>query len=105
MLDSSGEITPRRPRRADVADFVNGDDVIARIPGEHAGQLYRVLGFDQLVDQGGRGRKPHAPLLPAGRHTQARQEMGLAGAAVADEHDRLGAGDVATVGEVAELTR
>ena len=75
----------------DVADLVNGDQVIPRPAGEHAGELHRVLRFDQLIDQRGGGREPDPPLLPTGRDAQAREQMGLAGPTVADQHDGLGA--------------
>ena len=89
----------------DVADLVNGDQVIPRPSGEHAGELHRVLGFDQLIDQRGGGGEAHPPLLPTGRHAQAREQMGLAGPTVADQHDGLGAVNVAAVGELADLGR
>jgi hypothetical protein len=64
-----------------------------------------MLGFDQLIDQRRGGGKPDPPFLPTGGDAQARQEMGLPGATVADQHDRLGARDVAAVGELADLGR
>ena len=89
----------------DVAHLVNRDHVIPRPPGEHAGELHRVLRLDQLVDQRGGGSEPHAPFLPTRRHAEAGEEMGLAGPTIADEHDRFGALDVTPVGERANLRR
>ena len=62
-----------------------------------------MLGLDQFVDQCRGGGESHPPLLPAGRHHQSGEQMGFAGAAVADEDDRFGFGDVVALGQFMDL--
>jgi hypothetical protein len=52
-----------------------------------------MLGLDHLVDQRGDG-EAHPAFLAAGGHRQAGQQMGLAGAVIADKDDRLRPRDV-----------
>jgi hypothetical protein len=53
-----------------------------------------MLGFDHFIDQPSGSGETHAALLPAGGDGQAGQQMGFAGARVADKNDRLGVRDV-----------
>jgi hypothetical protein len=89
----------------DVADLVDGDDVVARPARQHPPQLELLLGLDQLVDQRRGGGEAHPPSLAAGGDAQGRQQVGLTSAAIADKYDRLGAFDVAALGQLAQLRR
>jgi hypothetical protein len=62
-----------------------------------------MLGFDHFIDQAGGSGEAHAALLLAGGDGQAGQQMGFAGATVADKNDRLGFGDVIAPGEFMNL--
>ena len=73
----------------DVAELVEQQEVQAAVAADHPGQRPLVGGFDELVDQGGGGDVADPAALFAGRQAQAGQQVGLAGAAVAEEHDRL----------------
>jgi hypothetical protein len=52
--------------------------------------LQLMLGLDQFVDQRRGGREADPAFLPAGRHRQHGQQVGLAGAAVPYTDDGLG---------------
>src|SRR5206468_5657442 len=56
-----------------------------------------------LVDQGGGGDVADPAALLAGGQAQADQQVGLAGAAVAEQHDRVAFVQVGTRGQVREL--
>jgi hypothetical protein len=62
-----------------------------------------MLGFDHFIDQPGSRGEAYAALLPARGDGQAGQQMGLAGAAVADKNDRLRFGDVVALGQFMDL--
>src|SRR5438132_886106 len=64
-----------------------------------------MLGLHQFVDQTGRGGKSYPPLLPACRYAESSEQMGLAGAAFADEKEGFGPINVAAFGQVAHFCR
>jgi hypothetical protein len=64
---------------------------------QHAPQLQLVFGLDQFVHPGGRRPQSHAALLLADCHAETREQVRLVGATLADEHDWLGAFEVASV--------
>jgi hypothetical protein len=86
----------------DVAEFVEAEQVEPPVAADHAGQLPFVGGFDELVHElcGGDVADPAA--LLAGREAEADQQMGLAGAAVAEQHHGFAGVQVVPGGQVAE---
>jgi hypothetical protein len=64
-----------------------------------------MLGLDQFVDQCRGGSESDPSLLPAGRHHEPGEQMGFAGATVADQDDRFGLGDVVALGQFMDLLR
>jgi hypothetical protein len=82
--------------QGDVADLVDGDQVVARPAGQDPSELELLLGLDQLVDQvGGRG-ETDPPLLAAGRDAEGGQEVGLDGVKRMPSSVGLHAADAAT---------
>src|ERR1700675_196018 len=62
-----------------------------------------MLSLHQLVDQTGGGGKSYSPTLPACRHAESSEQMGLAGAAFANKQYWFGPIDVAAFGQVAHF--
>jgi hypothetical protein len=61
----------------DVADLVDGDQVVARPAGQDPTELELLLGLDQFVDQVGGGGEADPPLLAAGSDAEGSQQVGL----------------------------
>jgi hypothetical protein len=83
----------------DVAELIEDQEVEAGVEGDDAGQGALVGGFDEFVDElGGRDVADPAALL-AGGEPEADEQVGLAGAGVAEQDDRLAGVQVSVGGE------
>src|SRR5262249_14852112 len=82
--------------------LVQEQEVQAAVAADDAGQRPLVGGFDELVDQGGGGDVADPAALLAGGQAQADQQVGLAGAGVAEQHDRLALVQVGAGGQAGE---
>jgi hypothetical protein len=73
----------------EIAQFVDAEQVDASVAGDGLGQLFLVGGLDELVDglRGERIADPEPGHRGSGAETD--QEMGLAGAEVTDQAQRL----------------
>ena len=82
-----------------VAEFVDAEQVDAAVAGDGLGQLLLVGGLDQLVDELG-GQGVADPVAGhGGLGAQRDQQVGLAGAGVADQAQRLALLDPVAGGE------
>src|SRR6266446_7406801 len=86
-----------------VADFIERAQIVTRPARQGATELQLMLGLDHLVDQRGGGGEAHPALLSASGDGQAGQQMGLAGASVPYEDDRLCFRDVVALGKFMHL--
>ncbi len=86
----------------DVAEFVQTEQVEAAVAGDDAGQLAFVGGLDEFVDQLRGGDVADPAALFAGGQSEPDQQVGLAGAGVAEQHDRFAGVQVVPGGELAE---
>src|SRR3954464_6970490 len=86
----------------DVPEFVEAEQVEAAVAADHPGQLSFVGSLDELVHQLRRGDVADPATLLAGSKTKTDQQMGLAGAAVAEQYDRFAGVHVVSGGELAE---
>ena len=68
----------------EVAQFVQAEQVDAAVAGDGAGQGLLIGGLDELVDQRGRGGVLDPVTVLGGGGAQPDQQVGLAGAGVAD---------------------
>jgi len=68
-------------RQRHVADFVDGDQIVSAPARHHSSQLQLVLGFDQFIHQAGCRGETDPALLPAGRYTEAGEQVSFTGAA------------------------
>src|SRR5581483_10838619 len=73
----------------DVAELVEAEQLEAGVAADEPGQPSFVGGFGEFVDQLGGGDVADPPALFACGHPEPDQQMALAGAAVAEEHDGL----------------
>src|ERR1700759_5680680 len=62
-----------------------------------------MLGFYQLVDEPGRGRKSYSPFLSAGRNTQAAQQLRFPRSTITYKNDRFRSFDVSALGQIVDL--
>ena len=77
----------RRLGQRHVAQLVDADQVEPFPSAQRSAELVRMRRLGQLVDQPGGRREPNPAALPAGRHAQARRQVRLARAGVADQQD------------------
>ena len=83
-----------------VAEFVDQEEIDAAVAGDGAGQLPVVGGFGELVDQL-RGQGVLDPVAVfGGGGAQRDQQVGLAGAGVPDQTQRLAVADPVAGGEL-----
>jgi hypothetical protein len=87
----------------DVAEFVQAEQVEAAVAADDAGKDAVVGGFGELVDQAGGGDAADPAALLAGGLAQADQQAVIAGAAVAEQRDRLAGVQVGAGGQAGEL--
>ena len=87
----------------DVAQFVEQQQVQPAVAADDAGQLPVVGGFDEFVDQLRGGDVADPAALFAGGQAEPDEQVGLAGAAVAEQHDRFAGVDVGAGGQRGEL--
>ena len=73
----------------DVAEFIEAQQVEALVPGDDATQAALVGGLDKFVDELRSRRVADAASLFAGGHAHPDEQVALAGAAVAQQHNRL----------------
>ncbi len=78
-----------------VAEFIDAQQVDAAVAGDRAGQGALVGGLDEFVDERGGGDIPHGAAVVAGGHPERDEQVGLAGAGVAEQHDGFAAVDPA----------
>ena len=81
----TGTAVGAAPVEFEVAQFVQAQQVSAAVAGDGAGQGFVVGGLDELVDQRGGGDVPDPVAVLGGGGAQPDQQVGLAGAGVADE--------------------
>ena len=89
----------------DVAEFVEAEQVEPAVAADDAGQAPFVGGFDEFVDQLGGGDVADPAALFAGGQAETDEEMGFAGAGVAEQHDGFAGVEVAAGGERGERAR
>ena len=87
----------------DVAELVEAEQVEAAVAGDDAGQASFVGGFDEFVDELGGGGVADPAALFAGGDAEADEQVGLAGAGVAEQHDGFAGVEVGAGGEVARV--
>ena len=87
---------------SDIADLVEAEEVEAGVASDDAGELFVVGGLDELVDQGGGGDVPHPSSLFGGGGAQGDEEVGFAGAGVAEQDQWLSVVDPCPAGEVGQ---
>src|ERR1700733_2515522 len=80
------------PVQLEVAQLVQAEQVDAAVAGDGAGQGLVVGGLDQLVDQRRGGDIPDPAAVLGGGGAQPDEQMGFAGAGVADQAARLPGG-------------
>ena len=71
--------------QAEVAQFIKDDELGAGVAGDDAGELAAAFGFLEFVGEAGEGGEADAPSGLAGADRECGCEVGLAGAAVADQ--------------------
>ena len=82
-----------RGSEVDVAELVEAEQIEPAVAGDQARERALVGGFGQFVHERGRRRVAHPQPALAGGHAEADQQVRLAGAAVAEQHDGLARGD------------
>src|SRR5258705_2516480 len=87
------------PVQFEVAQFVQAEQVDAAVAGDGAGQGLVIGGLDELVDQRGRGDVPDPVAVLGGGGAQPDEQVGLAGAGVADQAARLPCGHPGALGQ------
>src|SRR5580700_7004152 len=87
------------PVQLEVAELVQAQKVDAAVAGDGAGQGLVVGGLDELVDQRGGGEVADPVAVLSGGGAQRDEQVGLAGAAVADQAARLPGGDPGAFGQ------
>ena len=88
-----------------VAEFVEAEQVDAAVAGDGAGELAFVGGFDEFVDELG-GEDVADPVAGlGGGGPEPDEQVALAGAAVADQAQRLAFGDPAAAGQGVDRRR
>ena len=73
------------------------------VAADDAGELALAGGFGEFVDEQGAGGVADPAALLAGGHAEPDQEVGFAGAGVAEQHDRVSGVDPGAGGEGGEL--
>ena len=73
----------------DVAELVDAEQVQAAVAGDEAGEAAFVGGFDEFVDELGAGGVADPASLLAGGDAEPDEQVGLAGAGVADAARRV----------------
>src|SRR6516225_2394928 len=87
------------PVELEVAQLVQAEQVDAAVAGDGAGQGLVVGGLDELVDQCGGGDVADPVAGLGGGGAQPDEQVGLAGAGVADQAARLPGGHPRPVGQ------
>ncbi len=86
----------------DVPEFVEAEQIQASVAGHDARQDTFVGGFDEFVDQLRGSDVADSAALFAGRQPQPDEEVGLACAGIAEQHDWFAGVHVVPGGEVAQ---
>lgn len=73
-----------------VSEFVNAEQIDTSVAGDRLVQLLLVGGLDQFVNQLGGEGVADAVALHRGLGAERDEHVGLAGAGVADQAERLG---------------
>ena len=87
----------------DVAEFIEQQQIQPAVAAHDAGEHSPVGGLDEFIDQRGAGDVTDSAALFAGGQTQADEQVGLAGAAVTEQHDRLARVDPGAGGQRGQL--
>src|SRR4029077_18891923 len=87
------------PVELEVAQLIKAEQVDAAVAGDGAGQGLVVGGLDELVDQRGGGDVPDPVAVLGGGGAQPDEQVGLAGARVADQAAWLPGGHPRPFGE------
>ena len=82
-----------------VSELVKDHQLGAGVAADDPGEFAAAVGFLQLVGEAGEGGEADAAALLAGADREAGGEHRLAGAALADEHDRLAVVDPGALGQ------
>src|SRR6516162_6785661 len=93
------------PVQLEVTQLVQAEQVDAAVAGDGAGQGLVVGGLDEFVDQRGGGDVPDPVTVLGGGGAQPDQQVGLAGAGVADQAARLPGGHPGRPGQGADQRR
>jgi hypothetical protein len=89
----------RRGRRVGVAELVEQEQVETAVAGHGARQVAFVSGFDEFVDELGGGQVANGSSLFAGGDSEGDEQMGLAGAGIAEQNHGFAAVDPAAIGQ------
>src|SRR5512142_945460 len=87
------------PVQLEVAELIQAQQVDPAVPGDGAGQGLVVGGLDELVDQRGGGDVADPAAVFGGGGAQPDEQVGLAGAGVADQAARLPGGHPGAPGQ------
>ena len=83
----------------DVAEFVEAEQVESAVAGDDAGESSFVGGFDEFVDELRGGDVADSAALFAGGDAEPDEQVGFAGAGVAEQHDGFAGVEVGAGGE------
>jgi hypothetical protein len=86
----------------EIAELVDFEEVDASVTGDRLAQLLVIGGLDELVHQGCGGGVADAVAGHGGRGAQRDEQVGLAGAGVPDQTERVALGDPVTGGQAVD---